>query len=1081
MRCRLASAAVLLPERDGNAGASMKSAVRVDLDDVRLQILGAARGSGWFRQWLDGALTQEAAQTSVRWPGRGEPRGVPAPQTAATATALAAARERLDRLVVALDAVLTRDAAGAALSEVKPAIAGIEPALREIESQLASITLNRVTSTTPHRRIPAPLRTAEQKPANGRQTLQDLGPQPYRHSPDQEQSAATLPTPPRQNAQPYPPQPATNWTVHPAAHGERDLLHLGQRLVSITQQMELLRDTPAREDGQAAGRDYADPEHPGNEVLPRRLDPLQAELRSGTELFRRDGGGSLGSLAEGGGNLGGLASAENLTRFGEELNRLSRKMDLVAAGGADCQTWLQLETAISELRELADRFASSDALSALGAEMRAIGLKLERLTVDQERNTGFEELNRRLEALARSLEGHSAKSEHVVPAEFEALIRTLADKLESIPRWGDNQVEQLEHRIIALAQKLDAADLRLGQLTAIEDAIAAMMHQLKGARTAAVEAAEFAARMVACELLAAKSETEEDVDGLHHDVAELRTAQANIDRRTEQTLEAVHRTLERLVDRLGLIPSERSAAGAVNWPETPADQSSASSSDETKMLPPPAEDAATPMLNSQGRRRRLDPLGGQDPPLGPEPGALPRRAMATPAERIAASKAMLGPAEEPPEEGRSAQANFIAAARRAAQAAATADRPERPDAKAVEPLAAIKAAIAKRRGPLMIGMGLFVLALGTVQLVAGLIGSSGHARPSLHGPGLKETPLFSRAVPENVPALSRTARADPSKAQNTPATAGGRSEVLPATGALFAPVPVGEAPNNEALPNPVGQSAEPFAPPRPLPDAMNTFAASHVALATSLVDANAGELGARAVMPNPDTLPVAIGSPNLRAAALADDPAAEYEIALRFSEGHGVPQSFEDAARWFERAANHGLAPAQYRLGSLYEKGQGVKKELETARKLYFAAAEQGSGKAMHNLAVLYAEGTPGKLDYKTASLWFRRAAVRGVRDSQYNLGILCARGIGLEQNLPESYKWFSLAAQQGDADATKKRDEVAARLDPQSLIAAKLAVQTFVTEPEPEQAVSVKAPPGGWDQTGWVKPKPLPRRLGST
>jgi localization factor PodJL len=237
----------------------------------------------------------------------------------------------------------------------------------------------------------------------------------------------------------------------------------------------------------------------------------------------------------------------------------------------------------------------------------------------------------------------------------------------------------------------------------------------------------------------------------------------------------------------------------------------------------------------------------------------------------------------------------------------------------------------------------------------------------------------------------------------------------------------------------------------------------------------------RAVTPNPDTLPVAIGSPNLRAAALADDPAAEYEIALRFSEGHGVPQSFEDAARWFERAANHGLAPAQYRLGSLYEKGQGVKKDLESARKLYFAAAEQGSGKAMHNLAVLYAEGTPGKLDYKTASLWFRRAALRGVRDSQYNLGILCARGIGLEQNLPESYKWFSLAAQQGDADAIKKRDEVAARLDPQSLIAAKLAVQTFVADPEPEQAVSVKTPPGGWDQTGWVKPKPFPRRLGST
>ena len=87
-----------------------------------------------------------------------------------------------------------------------------------------------------------------------------------------------------------------------------------------------------------------------------------------------------------------------------------------------------------------------------------------------------------------------------------------------------------------------------------------------------------------------------------------------------------------------------------------------------------------------------------------------------------------------------------------------------------------------------------------------------------------------------------------------------------------------------------------------------------------------------------------------------------------------------------------------------------------------------------------------------------------GIADSQYNLGILYARGIGVDQNLPESYKWFALAAQQGDADAGKKRDDVAARLDQQSLVAAKLAVQTFTSEPPPDEAMNVKAPAGGWD-----------------
>ena len=45
---------------------------------------------------------------------------------------------------------------------------------------------------------------------------------------------------------------------------------------------------------------------------------------------------------------------------------------------------------------------------------------------------------------------------------------------------------------------------------------------------------------------------------------------------------------------------------------------------------------------------------------------------------------------------------------------------------------------------------------------------------------------------------------------------------------------------------------------------------------------------------------------------------------------------------------------------------------------------------------------------------------------------------------IAESYKWFALAANQGDQDAAKKRDEVAAHLDPQSLAAAQLAVKTW-------------------------------------
>jgi localization factor PodJL len=236
-------------------------------------------------------------------------------------------------------------------------------------------------------------------------------------------------------------------------------------------------------------------------------------------------------------------------------------------------------------------------------------------------------------------------------------------------------------------------------------------------------------------------------------------------------------------------------------------------------------------------------------------------------------------------------------------------------------------------------------------------------------------------------------------------------------------------------------------------------------------------------VPPTERLPDAIGGPLLRAAALKGDPTAAYEIGVRFAEGKGIAANLDEAAKWYDRAAQAGVVPAVFRLGTFYEKGLSVKKDVDIARRYYVQAAERGNAKAMHNLAVLDADGGGKGADYKSASQWFRKAADRGVADSQFNLGILYARGIGVEQNLAESFKWFSLAAAQGDADAGHKRDDIAKRLDAQSLAAAKLAIQTFTAEPQPNDAINVATPQGGWDpapaQPSAAKPaaKPATKR----
>jgi localization factor PodJL len=434
--------------------------------------------------------------------------------------------------------------------------------------------------------------------------------------------------------------------------------------------------------------------------------------------------------------------------------------------------------------------------------------------------------------------------------------------------------------------------------------------------------------------------------------------------------------------------------------------------------------------NPQIAQRVIDPNLPPDQPLEPGTG-IGRGRISTPAERIAASEADLGRAKPPiiPDPG--GKSDFIAAARRAAQAAAADPLPGDRHA-AADPQSGdddtLGKKIAHRMRSLFVGVSVVLIAGGALHVTLNLLDSADRpeapavTRAENAAPGTKPAD-FIAALPA-APAPKTTESADNA----------GHMNVLPdITGSIQSPTLL--SPPESASPRP----------------------------------------------PGGDKLPVAIGGPALRMAAAAGNAVAEYEVGVRYAEGRGVALNPAEAARWFEYAARQGLTPAQFRLAGLYEKGTGMKKDLEAARRLYLAAAEKGHAKAMHNLAVLYAEGGAAKPDYRMALQWFRKAADYGVSDSQYNLAILYARGIGVEQNLVESYKWFSIAAAAGDPEAVKKRDEIGSRLDAQSLTGARAAAQAWTAQPQPEEATRVDPPPGGWDAATSSNPAPKPKSRASS
>jgi localization factor PodJL len=673
-----------------------------------------------------------------------------------------------------------------------------------------------------------------------------------------------------------------------------------------------------------------------------------------------------------------------------------------------------------------------------------------------------------------------------MPQHLESLVQSLTDKLNRSDTFTHDQAafEHLERQIAGIAERIEAAGQKFGDLSTIERGIQQLTLQVREAREDAVVTAERVARSIAADLAQSAPRTDAEVLTLKRDLESLHVNHAESDQRTHETLEAVHDTLERLVERLATVETGMRAEPQPTQATEPAQPREAQLVAPEVRIPepmmigeapaqqplPPVQRPAAPFMQIQrAERPPIDPDLPADTPL--EPGSAGRGR--SPAERIAASEAALAPMKREGGAEITGKANFIAAARRAAQAAANEGAVEGSRAEEhkdeATPSSLIGRFLANRRRALMVGVSALLVLYGTAQLV-GMFGGSGQAEPPRMTPSQTQAPeprKLAAPAPAPTPAPAPAATAEPMPAPAPSRQSSAEPLVAPTpTASLIAPPPVQATP--EAAPQTPSQAPDVTGSVKP-----------PLNIATLAAPAPSPAVPAPSQSNLAERIPAGIGLA-LRTAAAAGNPAAEYELGVRLSEGRVVPANLELATQWFERAAKQGLAPALYRLGSHYEKGQGVKKDLDKARQLYLQAADKGNAKAIHNLAVLYAEGIDGKPDYRTAAQWFRKAADRGIADSQYNLGILYARGIGVDQNLAESYKWFALAAQQGDQDAGKKRDDVTGRLDQQSLVAARLAVQTWVVDPPPEEAMNVKVPAGGWDRataTAPTKPAATARR----
>ena len=604
---------------------------------------------------------------------------------------------------------------------------------------------------------------------------------------------------------------------------------------------------------------------------------------------------------------------------------------------------------------------------------------------------GFAAMQAEIAALRREI------AERPVPRtdHLERQVAELAAGLDAAihARPGREEVSELEAQVAHLAAELERSLPRGGAVRQIEENLGRLQAHLATNRDSSVEAARSAAREAVRELVGMQGDSEL-VRALKADLDNIRAAAGVADQRTQATLGTIHDTLARVVDRLTRL--EREAAEAHAEPAR-----------ATGTYGAPSLHAATPQPEDY---RPLEPGSGR-------PGI----------------HALREPSRGVPESTRDRRADFIAAARRAAQAAqaevsAAPEAEPEPERDGSGAFSRIGQAIRGRRRPLLLAAAALILAISAVQIFDG---------------GRRVTSVREVATETAAPpAITPAPKPEAALRLVTPAISAMGEEGLTA--------PPSEPPDSItfARPEPVDArfGSRPDAPPpksftpRPLtvtPAARSSAVAPVSFHATEQVE-------------------TAKNWQALNEAAIAGDAIAAFELGARYAEGHGVPRDLAVAERWYERAAEAGITVAQYRLGSLYERGQGVKRDPAIAAGWYRRAAEQGHVGAMHNLAVLMSGGIDGNPDVAEAVKWFTAAAGYGVKDSQFNLGVIYARGMGVPRDMPAAYKWFALAASAGDRDAAARRDETAKALSPDELALARASVQAWRAIPMVAEANTI-------------------------
>jgi localization factor PodJL len=720
---------------------------------------------------------------------------------------------------------------------------------------------------------------------------------------------------------------------------------------------------------------------------------------------------------------GNMAGPAELQRLRGEVERLNMRIDEASRTQANGGDVMALRAAVEQLSTRV----------AQGPDLRPLA-----------------DMDRRILEITQRLEAQQAQARNLPQVnDLDRRITELDHKLtEAALSREAHQADEIEGRLSDIAGRVERTEQQLGSLETIERAVNQLFESLEQQRNWTQDIAEGAANRMAQTVLSQMPQQVSlngapEISALQEGLQAVKAAAATADTRNQETLEAVHETLEQIVSKLAELETAtigQRVASAVAQPVMP------------EIAPPPPAMNAAPVFA---------PLPEPPPvimnPLAEAPAVNPFQPVEDkPLENPfdAVLKQTREQADSLPAEGD----DFIAAARRAAQAAV---QPK----SVLNGLAPGAARASEEASKKILGLS-FLKPRHRSNTASKAMPLNGELKPppGFKADGQSDTRkrkyiIMGIALLAAVSVFTFNILGQARKAKAPPQQPAAIEQQLNQQTPAAVPEPT------QPAASPEGTKAE---PPKPkpaelesnlLPEGSDPVLTGSVEQPGSIADIVAG------TEPKDEAMaPKEAGSLQLREAAAMGNAEAQFLIATRYLNGeNGTPQDFAKAAYWYGKASAAGNAPAQYRLGTLYERGKGVAKDMKAAIGWYERSAALGNVKAMHNAAVLAASSDQKKPDYGRAFKWFSLGAAHGLKDSQFNLAVLLERGLGTKANAKEALFWYSIAAKQKDADAGKRADALAKSISKADLQETEKRLRLWTPEVAPEAANTVAANDPAW------------------